>query len=229
MKLKNILKNNNENNRQYVYRVLKENIMNLHLEPGEAISESEIGDHLNVSRTPIREAIVRLGEERLLNVIPQKGSYVSKIDLELINESIFMRKTLEKEVLKVSLKKGVSKEFLNKLEENLHFQRVLLKMEEDQSQLFHLDNKFHEIIFREYGYSNIWSAIKQFNTHYDRLRLLDAMEKTTTKEILMQHNSIILFLKGDNSDINSIIDGHLCNFTRVLSHLKEKFPNYFNY
>ena len=74
MKLLNPEKNKTENNRQYIYRVLKDNIMNLNLKPGENVSEIEISELLNVSRTPVREAFVRLSEEKLLNVFPQKGS-----------------------------------------------------------------------------------------------------------------------------------------------------------
>ena len=57
--------------------------------PGECISEVELGNQLNVSRTPVREAIVRLSEEKLIDVFPQKGSFVSKIDLNLVDEAVF--------------------------------------------------------------------------------------------------------------------------------------------
>lgn len=228
MKLKNILKNTSENNRQYVYRILKENIMNLYLEPGESISEGEIGEHLNVSRTPIREAIVKLGEERLLNVYPQKGSYVSKIDLKLVTESLFMRKTLEKEVLTMAIEKGVSESLLKNLEKNLHFQKVLFKMEDDLHEFLYLDNEFHCIIFREYEMERVWETIKQFNTHYDRLRLLDALEKTNLEKALSQHEDIISILKeGRVEDIDTTITDHLSNFKKVISSLEEKYPTYF--
>lgn len=72
MNLLNIERNKTENNKQYIYKVLKESIMNLALAPGETISEIEISEALNVSRTPVREAIVRLSEEKLINVFPQK-------------------------------------------------------------------------------------------------------------------------------------------------------------
>ncbi|MGL6114390.1 MAG: GntR family transcriptional regulator, partial [Cetobacterium sp.] len=91
MKLEGVKKFLKENTRQYTYRVLKENIMNLNLEPGEAIGEIDLSRELNVSRTPLREAIVQLIEEKLLEVFPQKGTFISKIDLTLVEEAIFLR------------------------------------------------------------------------------------------------------------------------------------------
>ena len=92
-----------ENNKDYSYRVIKEAIMSLELKPGQAISEIELADMLNISRTPIREVMAKLKEEYLVEVLPQVGTYVSKIKSQLIEEAAFMRFTLEKEVLKVIL------------------------------------------------------------------------------------------------------------------------------
>ena len=79
---------------------LKENIMSLELKPGELLSEVELSEKLNISRTPIREVLMRLKNEHLIEVKPQSGTYVSLIDLDLIEEAIFMRFALEEKVLK---------------------------------------------------------------------------------------------------------------------------------
>ena len=68
-----------ENNKDYSYRVIKEAIMSLELKPGQAISEIELAEMLNISRTPIREVMAKLKEENLVEVLPQVGTYVSKI------------------------------------------------------------------------------------------------------------------------------------------------------
>ena len=74
--------------------------MSLQLKPGQSISEVELAEALNLSRTPIREVLAKLREEHLVVVIPQVGTYISKINPQLIMEASFMRYTLEKEVLK---------------------------------------------------------------------------------------------------------------------------------
>ena len=94
-------KNLVENNSQYAYRVLKENIMNLTLSPGQILNETELVDILGISRTPIREAVFKLKDEALINVYPQKASIVSPIDLNRVEEAFFLRKIVEIEVLKL--------------------------------------------------------------------------------------------------------------------------------
>ncbi len=91
-----------ENNKDYSYRIIKEGIMSLELQPGKAISEIELAEALHLSRTPIREVMAKLREEYLVEVFPQVGTYVSKIKPQLVEEASFMRYYLEKEILKLA-------------------------------------------------------------------------------------------------------------------------------
>lgn len=88
--------------RSYVYRMLYDNIMSLHLTPGTAMSEQEVADLLKTSRTPVREAIIHLGQDRLLDILPQRGTFVSRLHTQMIREARFMRIVLEEAVMKVS-------------------------------------------------------------------------------------------------------------------------------
>ena len=84
-----------EKAKDYVYRVLKNNIMSLQLKPGQVLSELDLANKLEVSRTPIREVLIKLKGEKLIEVKPQTGTYVSLIDWKLVGEAIFVRCTLE--------------------------------------------------------------------------------------------------------------------------------------
>lgn len=75
-----------ESTRECVYRMLRANIMNLQHTPGSTVSETDIAESLHISRTPIREASIRLVHEKLIDVFPQKGTYVSLIDLRYVEE-----------------------------------------------------------------------------------------------------------------------------------------------
>ena len=75
-----------ETGREYVLRVLKENIVMLELEPGSRISENELAAELGISRTPVREALIELSKSKIVEIYPQKGSYVSLIDWEMVEE-----------------------------------------------------------------------------------------------------------------------------------------------
>lgn len=229
MLLENIVKKKTENNREYIYRVIRENIMVLNLKPGECISEVELGNQLNVSRTPVREAIVRLSEEKLIDVFPQKGSFVSKINLGLVEEAVFLRTLCEKKLLEMACKDLNSQDLIKELEKNIAYQKIIIDFEEDQHKFFDLDNQFHSLIFEYYNKNNIWKSIKRLATHYDRLRLIDALEITNTPKTLEQHIEIVKVIKNKQVDkIEELISNHLSKFKDVINKYIEKYPEYFS-
>lgn len=228
MNLLNLERKKTENSKQYSYRVLKENIMSLRLVPGESISETEISEILKVSRTPVREAIVRLSEEKLVTVFPQKGSFVSKIDLKLVEEAIFLREICEENILERIIDDKENVQLIKELERNLEYQKIAFNFEENLYKIFNLDNEFHKYMYSYYGKPNVWKSIKRLSTHYDRLRLLDTLEKMNVEEILKQHSKIIEVLKNRKKEkIKKSISEHLINFENVIGLFKEKYPNYF--
>lgn len=227
MNLINIEKRKSENNRQYTYRVLKDNILNLNLKPGEAISEIELANLLNISRTPIREAISTLKVENLVNVIPQKGTFIAKIDFSYVEEAFFMRNVIENEILKLACK-DFSEKALIELEKNLYFQEFQIKFEKNQEKIFELDNEFHKIIYAEVKKERVWKAIQKMNVHYNRIRLLDVMEKVNLDKMLAQHREIIDIIKNkDCSKIQNITSTHLSNFKDKIPYFKKLYPDFF--
>ncbi|WP_372712812.1 GntR family transcriptional regulator [Ilyobacter sp.] len=228
MTLKNILKNENENNSKYVYRVLKNNIMNLNLKPGEFISEISISKVLHLSRTPIREALIKLSDERLIDVIPQKKSMITKLDLNLIHESVFMRGTLEKQILSDVLELNNFDFLIKKLEKNLHFQKNIITSNTDLHDLFYLDNEFHKLIFESVNMGRVWKIIMLFNTHHSRLRLLEFLENKRTDLIIKQHENLINLLKNrEIKPLQNFVNEHLSHYKINQKELKIKYPNYF--
>ena len=220
-------KNIGENNSQYAYRVLKDNIMNLTLSPGQVINENELVDILKISRTPIREAIFKLKDEALIDVYPQKASFVSLIDLNRVEEAFFLRKIVETEVLKLCCE-SCETEYLKKLEKNIYLQEIVVNIEEDKSAFFSLDNEFHTIIYDSVSKSRVWTTIKTFSTHYDRLRYLDIIEKINLINLLNQHKEIVKIIKEkDISRVESILLSHLTNFRGELPSFMEKYGNFF--
>src|SRR5471030_2430341 len=89
-----ILEISKDSTSRRIYNLLRQEIINLNLAPGLNISEKDISEKFKVSRTPVREAFVRLSKEGLLNIYPQKGSFVSLIDLSSVEEARFMREHL---------------------------------------------------------------------------------------------------------------------------------------
>ena len=88
-------KERSENSRSYAVRVLLYNIIHLELQPGTAVSENELSTTLSLSRTPVREALIELNRIGLVEILPQRGSYISKIDYNIVEESRFLRLVTE--------------------------------------------------------------------------------------------------------------------------------------
>ena len=200
-------KKHKETGKEYAYRVLKENIMSLELKPGELLSESDLSEKLSISRTPIREVIMKLKGEHLIEVKPQAGTYVSLIDKEMIDEAIFMRKLLEKGVLKEACTE-FSEEMFMELEKNLFAQKLVLNKDGKESEFHNLDKEFHRLIFIGCNKINIWESIMKISTHYNRLRLLT--QKTDSKQEVVNHDKKFLEVikNKDLNKVSELIDSH---------------------
>ena len=201
-------KKHKETGKKYAYRVLKENIMSLELKPGELLSESDLSEKLSISRTPIREVIMKLKGEHLIEVKPQAGTYVSLIDKEMIDEAIFMRKLLEKGVLKEACTE-FSEEMFMELEKNLFAQKLVLNKDGKESEFHNLDKEFHRLIFIGCNKINIWESIMKISTHYNRMRLLSET-KIDKAQIIKQHEEMISIIKNkDFNKIDEYIEKHI--------------------
>ncbi|ASA20443.1 GntR family transcriptional regulator [Paenibacillus donghaensis] len=182
-----------ENSKDYSYRVIKQNIMSLTLAPGQVISEIDLAEALQISRTPVREVIAKLKEEHLIDVIPQVGTYVSKITGQLIEEAAFMRLTLEQEILLRS-SRSFPAEVLPELRRNVAQQELLLEQQGRELDFHQLDTEFHQLIFRGNRRENVWTAITRLSTHYNRMRLLSEMEHNFG-EAVSQHREMLRIIE----------------------------------
>ncbi len=217
-----------ENNKEFSYRVIKEGIMSLELRPGQEISEIELAEALQISRTPIREVMTKLREENLVKVIPQVGTYVSKIKLKLIEEAAFMRFTLEKEVLKLSCETFPQDKLLE-LKKNVAIQEVLLHQEGMEMDFHQLDTDFHLIIFKGNKKENVWEAIKRLGTHYNRMRVLSEIENRFELAIA-QHKQIITIIENKQIDlVEKVMAEHITEPIKQWEKLYSIDSPYINY
>ncbi|MBO3443219.1 GntR family transcriptional regulator [Clostridium sp. CCUG 7971] len=218
-----------ETAKEYAYRVLKDNIMSLDLKPGELLSESNLSETLNISRTPIREILMRLKNEHLIEVKPQAGTYVSLINRDLINEAIFMRSVLEKEVLKEACREFPEELFIE-LEKNLFAQKLVVDKEGKEIEFHNLDKNFHRIIFLGCNKGNIWDTIMNISTHYNRMRLLSEM-KSNKMQIIKHHEEMIEIIKNNEFDkIDTYVNKHIvepANEWEILINENEEIKAFF--
>jgi GntR family transcriptional regulator, rspAB operon transcriptional repressor len=219
-----------ENNKIYSYRAIKEGILSLQLQPGQALSLVNLAKILKVSTTPIREAMWRLQLEHLVEVIPQVGTYVSKIKPQLIEEAASIRLILEKEALQLACK-SFPRESLDQLKKNLALQEMWLAQKGTAWDFKKLDKNFHYIIFQGNQRKVMWEAITQLAAHYHRMTML-SQEENDFYELIIDHKNIISIIENKEIDqVENILGKHILEPIEGwenLYHQESAFTSYFD-
>lgn len=224
-KFKALKKEKNESIGDYAVRVIEYNIINMFLPPGIFISEKIISDMLDISRTPVREAFSVMEKLNFIEIYPQKASRVSLIDIDIIDETSFMRRTLEKEIIKIVCDKCSNKDLIL-LNENISQYKKNIK-NDDLYKLLNIDHNFHEILFSIANKNLTYNIIKDSIKHFNRARIFNIMEMDRSR-ILKEHQDIFQAVKEKNSKkAVALIETHLTHVTEDLKFLKSKFPDYF--
>jgi len=210
-------------NKVNVYTILKNSIQFLVLKPGTKIVEAELAAELGVSRTPIREALLHLSDELLVEIYPQRGTYVSKINLHLAREMAYMRHILETEIcLEMCRKKAKVRDIV---EDKLYFMNLAVK-KQDVIEYIMCDDEFHGALFSYDKHDMIWKIISNTRSHYNRILVLDMMFPNSLEDSYNDHLKIVECIEsGDEDGLIKLLNLHH-EFTEV-EHIKEKYKEYF--
>lgn len=214
-----------ENGRDYALRILKENIIRLELEPGSSISDREVAASLSLSRTPVREALLELAKAKVVDIYPQRGSAVSLIDYDLVEEAYFVRSVLETAVVEVTCMKA-DKSALEELEANVKLQwfyqqdRVLEK-------LLELDDEFHRLLFKAAGKLQAYEMMKGMMVHFDRVRNM-ALGTLKDRSLVEDHEKILdAVRKKDSDSAKRLMEKHLKRYRVDEEEVRRRYPGYF--
>lgn len=184
-----------------VYYTLRKNIIDLNIKPGELISIKDLSIQLSVSRSPVRDALIKLEKEGLITTMPQKGTMVSKIDFKRVSEERFLRECLEEKVTALFVKYHTASD-INRLKINLD-QQVEYLQQGDYRRSLDYDNEFHAIFFEVAKKELCWNTIQSMSGHYRRVRLLTLNDKEIADDIIRQHKMMIEY--SANKDIEKLI------------------------
>lgn len=203
-----------ENSRAYSYQILRRNIMILRLEPGAVLNEAELGEQLGMSRTPIREALILLANEGLVDILPQRGSKVSRISLSYVKEGYFMRRVLEEAIIE-ELAGTLSPEQMGKIKENIDQQEEELSRSPGKINdvFFELDDEMHRFLYEFSHRGRIWDSVHGLCSHYDRIRYLDTRINAENQMMIFeQHRELYYYLMmgiPGNVDLELFYTDHL--------------------
>jgi DNA-binding GntR family transcriptional regulator len=226
--LKHIPKKQAESNRDYIYRTLKQSIIEYYFIPGDKLSEPSIAEELNISRTPVREALILLEDENLVVIQPKQGTFVSKINSLDIANLTFMRKCIERKVLQLACQ-NMTADVIEALTEQLQAQKVFLNMKDGRASIFLLDNAFHRVIYEAAGKYDSWKSLQKMGGAFNRLRMLEALDEDYSNRRYFEHLELLKILTENRvEEIDDFIDKHLDALETTLPKMKKKYPDYFN-
>lgn len=209
--------------RREVYESLRRAVLTLELPPGSALSENELAQRLGVSRTPIRESLVLLVEEGLVQVFPKIGSFVSRVDPDRVADAQFVREAVELAALD-DLPATPDPDVVAELRANLaDQQRAGLTMDG----FFELDERFHHGLLRLSGHGNAWSTVVSAKGHLDRARRL-GLQESSPAGYAAQHVGILdAVLAGDTASARAAMRDHLRAVFDDIERIRERSPELF--
>ncbi len=204
--------------------ILRARIVSCDLPPGARISESEIAAAYGVSRQPVREAFIKLVQEGLLKVRPQRGSEVARIDLQAVLDARFVREATEADIVSLLASRG-DPALVAELERQIALQERVRK--NSPADFIDLDEMFHRTLAEAAGRRTVWTLIETLKLHFDRVRFITSAT-FPTDTLLAQHREIAARIGArDPAGAEAAIRTHL---REVLSHLPEvtlAHPEYF--
>lgn len=180
-----------------IYEYLRRSIVRLELQPGAPLQEKDIAERFEVSRTPVREALQRLAEEDLVDILPHSGTWVSRISLAVAEEGFVLRRALEVESVRRAAEL-ITEEESARLAASIVRMRTIVQ-EGRLGDYLEEDDAFHSAIARISAYPRIWKFITLAKVHLDRMRQLSAPVPGHLAEVTEQHDAIAQALQRQNA------------------------------
>ncbi len=214
-----------ETGRQYALRVIRDNIVRLALPPGSLISESELAAQLGLSRTPVREALIELSQDRLVVVAPQKRSMVAPIDEALVEEARFSRSVLECAVVELVCARADEAD-LRDLRENVRLQ-AFYRENNRIAPIMELDNRLHAQLFRIARMEDVYRMVARLAVHFDRVRTI-ALHDIRDLSIIEDHDAIVeAIARRAPEEARAVMQRHLNRGSVDIVAIRQRFPQYF--
>ncbi|WP_228004139.1 GntR family transcriptional regulator [Amycolatopsis sp. YIM 10] len=211
-------------NRRRVYETLRRRMLTLELPPGSPLSENELAAALGVSRTPVRESLILLAEEGLVQVFPKVGSFVSRVDPRRVADAQFLREAVELAALE-DLPASLDPEIVKELEDNLARQQEPGIALED---FFELDEMFHRGLLALSGHGSAWPTVVSAKGHLDRARRLGLHEANTPEVFAGQHVRILRAVTARDIRLaRDTMRTHLREVFADIERIRERKPELF--
>ncbi len=203
-----------------IYDVLLQLIVSIRLLPGQLITEKEIAEALNASKTPVREALIRLEETGLVSVVPKSGTYVAPIRINTYIEACFIRLQLEIGAVRRAAAFHTNMRAQEQLDDIIAQQSEALD-KEDFAGFFLLDDRLHRAFFEMAGVTGAWSVVKRTQSEIHRIRQLKHRFRINRRSgVLSDHKAIVEAIRsGDEDEAQNALVRHIGSLEGELQEL----------
>ncbi|SFB83674.1 DNA-binding transcriptional regulator, GntR family [Polaromonas sp. OV174] len=213
--------------RHQVEQRLKERIQNVTLLPGTPLPENELAQQLEVSRTPVREALQRLTHEGLIQVVPQVGTFVARIDLDRVKEALFVREAVECTAL-TNISTRLSKDDMAALKRLVEMHQAAVEKNDTEATL-RADEAFHRYLLALGGVPGAWRYVQEAREMHRRVRILTQTSAADgARRSVAQHASILKRLaQGKLPEAADLLREHVRMNFEMAKELARSHPDYF--
>lgn len=210
-----------------IHAALREQIIAMEIAPGTALQEKQIALACGVSRTPVREALLKLADERLVDIFPQYGTFVSRISLPAVRDAMVIRQALERTAVReAALRAGKAE--IARLRAGLAEQKRAHESERIGD--FHIaDEEFHQALSEISGHPNLWRVVRTEKAQVDRCRILTLPATERRASVMAEHKAIVdAVAKNDADAAEAAMARHLDRVLPSVDALAEAHPDYFS-
>jgi DNA-binding GntR family transcriptional regulator len=208
-----------------VFERLREMILSLALPPGSGLSRAALAQQFGVSSTPIRDALMRLDKEGLVQIFPQFATVVSKIDVGLAQEAHFLRQALELEIVR-----GLAQDRSEPLARELNLiigRQQRFARDADFEKFMTADTEFHRTLYAAANKVGLWTLVRSQSGHIDRLRRLHLPSGGKAQAIIRDHKAIAKAIAaGRPGEAQDCLRLHLSGTLRDIDQIRTGYPEY---
>ena len=210
-----------------VFEWLRGSILSLQLAPGTALSRAELADRFELSQTPVRDALLQLAQEGLVDIFPQHATLVSRIDIPSATQAHFLRCAIELEVVRtLALAPADDTAVLRaKLTAQIDLQAALAIA--DTEEFIASDQAFHRLMYEAAGAPDLYELVRRRSGHLDRLRRLDLPSPGKAERVVRDHRAIVAALAAHDPDAaQAAMRTHLSGTLGRIEDIRARHPDY---
>ena len=204
--------------------ILRSRIIRNDLKSMSRLSEPDLAKEYEVSRQPVREAFITLEHEGLVEIRPQRGTYVKRIDVGAVLNGQFVREAVEADIVR-SLAKEPNDMLVRDLRAQLKKQNIAAR--KNPAEFIELDEQFHGTLARAAGVEKAWGYLEAIKAQMDRVRFISDVE-FPIKKLIDQHSHVVDMI--ETGDVNAAEKGmrtHLKEILKSLPKIHQLYPEYF--